>query len=242
MGANGAKPILTSNVLTFRMNHHPTLDRATRDKHAANLRRVRKQAGYKSSRAAALAMGVSVTTLYTHEKGKRSYVDSASNYAQFFGVRIEELLGKDDAEKAILNGQRSIIPYIDFSTLGKKSIEESLRQGAKDIQHALGCGLDCFVVSNPDRSMTGPGEHRRIMPGDILGFKPEKIARAGDYVLAQIEGMPEPIFRIFYPGKHGKATFTALNPNVAPIEASPSGRWKILAILQFIAFRASTIG
>ena len=214
---------------------------AKRELHGANLKRIRKQAGYRSSRAAALALGVPIPTFYMHESGGRDYRNSAQKYAQFFGVGVETLIGSN-AKEVIVDSRPNVIPHIEFSTLAHTSLEESFGPGTRDITQALNCGRNCFTVTNPDRSMTGPGESRPIMQGDILGFRPSKVARPGDYVLAKIDTFEEPIFRIYYPVKGGGATFNALNPNVEPIQVTRSTKWRILATLQFVAFAPSTIG
>jgi|YelNatPaOPRAMG01_1025707.scaffolds.fasta_scaffold21920_3 DNA-binding XRE family transcriptional regulator len=63
-----------------------------------NLRELRESKGLSRSKLARI-LGIDAMTIYNVEKGKRPQLRTASVLANFFGISIEELRGKEHEQE-----------------------------------------------------------------------------------------------------------------------------------------------
>lgn len=194
----------------------------------------RIKAGYPTALEASKSHKWAQRTYSDHEGGRRGFRHLAAVYAEAFKVTIEELIGPHQSEPAK-------IPHIDYNRLGEISLDKLIAKSQANFLTNLECGLRCFSLQNPDRSMTTE-QSPQFLQGDILVFDPSASILAGDFVLAEIDGFPKPFFRIFYPYRTGGALFKSLNSAVEEMRITKANQWRNLAKFVFLIRPASIIG
>jgi phage repressor protein C with HTH and peptisase S24 domain len=125
------------------------------------LQAARKQAGYDSKTAAALAMGVSVPGYIHHENGTRNLAGAAQRYASFFRVNLEWLLtGKGDMRGHLR------VPMMGAVGAGAR-IENWAVDG--DIDHRYDIDLPDLTHAGALR-VTGDSQWPKWIEGDLILF------------------------------------------------------------------------
>ncbi len=202
---------------------------------AQRLRKARVNAGYPSALAASNAHGWAQKTYSDHEGGRRHFRHMAEMYKNAFNLSDKYFVGAEDEPLT------ATVAQIDFTSIPGNSLAKLIRAKGKTPLALCKSSPECFSITNIDRAMTSQ-ETPRFLPNDILIFDPRATIRAGDYVLAWIDGHEEPIFRLFYPkGKDG-AVYQALNPSIQELKISKRDQWRILARLQFLVRPVETLG
>lgn len=204
------------------------MDAISREERAEWLKLARERAGFKSAKKAAAYCGLPQKTYHNFESGRSDPLKRVDFFAEKFGVPTEALLmGAFPGEEAQSE---------DTTPIAKLPEDSSL----SELFSLFGCIGNAVILKNPDRAMTTP-ENAKILPSDILVFDSSLPGRAGDYVLAQIAGLGEPVFRVFSPLRGRRVALSALNPAVKPITLARANL-EILGRLCFIARGAETLG
>jgi SOS-response transcriptional repressor LexA len=97
-----------------RQMHHVQRYAARMESPAERLKAARLKAGYETAKAAAEAMGATVSTYIQHESGVRGYPSkTAARYARYFRVAPEWLLyGRGSADPIVVNPELQALPLI----------------------------------------------------------------------------------------------------------------------------------
>jgi phage repressor protein C with HTH and peptisase S24 domain len=173
---------------------------------AARLREARKQAGYESPSDAARAIGAELPTYLGHENGSRGLSRVATNYADFFKVRLDWLLtgrgpmrlGSDETDlpkreplREAKFGETHIapremardIPVYGSASCGEDGLFEFNGEVADFVRRPprLSAAKDAYALYVANESMVPWRE-----PGQIVYVHPAIAPKVGDYVVVQL--------------------------------------------------------
>jgi hypothetical protein len=191
----------------------------------------RLQAGFRSALAASKHHGWAQKSYYNHERGTVNFGHLVHVYANAFNTTAETLLDGKESPPQVK------VPPIHSTPIRRNSLPKMKGVSKKNVLDLFECSPLSFMLPNPDRALIP-----QLVPDDILVFDPIAQIRAGDFVLAEINGLAEPVIRIFAPQAGGGANYLALNPIIEPIRVTKRTDWKNVAKLRFFIRSASTLG
>jgi SOS-response transcriptional repressor LexA len=215
------------------------------------LRLARKHAGYTTANDAAEAFGWNVNTYKSHENGKRGLHKMVDRYAQAFNVKAGWLMNNEDppawlaksgvAPKPVRTRRFPVLSWVAvnrYLSYRSRAMHDDATIHHIDIGTDPKLGQRVFflpiigesMIANP--SMGGDSFH----PGDLCGFDPDAEHKPGDYVLAQLEGEKEPMFRKYQlrgrdEGGGELIDLVPLNQDYATVRISRAHPGKIIARL-----------
>lgn len=152
-----------------RLLHHISRYATVMSTPAERLKEARAKAGYETAKAAAEAMGVSVSTYVQHESGVRGFPASrAARYAKFFRVAPEWLLyGRGEAAPVVIQPQLTELPLVGPVQAGAWL---ALDDTAQDEPQMMTATVDRRYPHAPQwlREVRGDSMNaRNIFPGDL---------------------------------------------------------------------------
>ncbi|WP_090229608.1 S24 family peptidase [Filomicrobium insigne] len=215
------------------------------------LRRAREHAGFETIRAAVEQFGWNYNTYKSHDNGKRGFKKrDAEDYAKAYGVTAGWLLtGENPPYWASDSGvsQTKIstrrIPILDWLAVERYLAYRSGTMGAiatayADINTHPELGRRVFMLPVQGESMVAkpPVGGVSFHPGDAVVFDPDGDVKPGDFVLAKLNLLDEPIFRKYQVRGRDEAgelifDLVPLNEDYPTERVGPNNPGKVLARL-----------
>lgn len=208
---------------------------------ADRLKKLRMVAGYSSAAAAARSRGWNEVTYRAHERGAREINSrSAVMYAKAFRVTPEYILYGGQATSmstqdvdAVAHKRPNfrIVPLL--SPLEARTMPTVLKTSTCDraviaVNDSPDLSPHVYAILISDVSMMAisPTVDASFRPGDMVVFDRERSIFPGDYVLADIDGYPDPIFRKYQARTGGSALLVPLNSDYSsePLAATDAHR------------------
>lgn len=159
----------------------------------------REQAGFRSARAAAAAIGEAESTYRAYEKDLRRFdADKAISFARAFNVTPQWLLlGTQGADGASLWGRR--VPVISHA----QATLDSVIQDPYEAEHtrqvvvadASTLSPRAFALDVKYEAMHDPSGPDSFRVGETIVCDPEAKVKPGDFVLAVVSNEEEAVFR-----------------------------------------------
>jgi len=185
------------------------------------LRAARRKAGYDTAADAARTYGWNYNTYSAHENGNKAISkQAAARYARAFRIPVDALLYETEARRYMRNGhsQENISQSIAFHAVPVLRLEgmdhdslvkriSSAHEFLPVVRAPMGApplSERSFCIRNPDDSMRDMARRYQesFGAGDWLIFDPDRKPEPGNYVLAEITGEDQPVFRrLGYRGK-----------------------------------------
>ena len=178
-----------------------------------NLIEIRKNKKLTQNEVAA-ALGISRQAYSNYESGKRQPDNTTlSEIADFFGVTVDYLLGRDNESLA---SYHNIFPVVKkrFPLLGEIACGEPIYAN-EDRESYIESGTDIkadFCLKARGDSMIGA----RIMDGDIVFIKEMPIVDNGE-IAAVVIGEEATLKRVYFYPEQKKLVLNAENPKYEPL-------------------------
>lgn len=163
---------------------------------SARLRSARKNAGFRTDREAADALGLSHTTYACFENGQNGFTRHAVPFSQRFNVSVDRLLtGKEEGGAAILPVNAPALGHASVNELDLPSDLPILGTAAASIIGAVTLGQSTGFLRRPPALLSTPDAYALYVAGDsmepryhsddVVYVNPHRPCRQGDDVVIQ---------------------------------------------------------
>ena len=194
------------------------------------IRKLRKKKGL-TMRQAASDLGMPYTTYVNYEKGLREpNSEKLLRIAEYFGVSVDVLLGREAPEGFLPLPQTEKIPLLGTIACG----EPILANEELDLYVVAGSAINAdFCLKAKGDSMIGA----RIYDGDIVFIKKQPIVENGE-IAAVLIGDEATLKRVYYDQKNGILQLFAENPQYQTMRFSKEEINQIRIIGKAVAFQS----